>query len=118
MISVYLFGVVIVVLFVAGLVVAPLLEEEPADPGSSRDDASPAERREAALEALEELEFEHETRKLSDEDYRRLRNKYARAAVAARDEEERDGPARCPECGAETDGGARYCARCGSRLPA
>ena len=96
--SVYIFGIIIAVLFISGLVVAPLLEDEPADPNSPDGDASPEDRREAALDALEELQFEHETGKLSDEDYRRLKNKYARAAVEARREEEegvggRGGPA-------------------------
>lgn len=86
--SVYIFGIIIAVLFISGLVVAPLLEDEPADPNSPDGDASPEDRREAALDALEELQFEHETGKLSDEDYRRLKNRYARAAVEARREEE------------------------------
>lgn len=146
--SVYIFGVIIVVLFISGLVAAPLLEGEPADPSSSDGDASPEERREAALDALEDLQFEHETGKLSDEDYRRLKGKYARAAVEARDraaggagadaattgsgeslpsgpdaaagsEPEVDGaPARCPECGSEAGADARFCGQCGAELPA
>ena len=130
-------------LFISGLVVAPLLEGEPADPDSPDGDASPADRREAALDALEELQFEHETGKLSDEDYRRLKEKYARAAVEARREEEGDassgpgeGPStereaadreqaeetgasvHCPECGTEAAPDARFCGRCGTELPA
>lgn len=121
MISVYVFGVIIAVLFVAGLVVAPLLEDEPADPDAP-EGTSAEDRREAALEALEELEFEHETGKLSDEDYRRLRNKYARAAVATRDESAAASGGdpvetpRCPDCGAEADRGDRFCPRCGADL--
>ena len=88
MTSVYIFGVIIAVLFISGLVLAPILEDEPADPDAPDGDASPEERREAALDALEELQFEHETGKLSDEDFRRLKSKYARAAVAARHQEE------------------------------
>lgn len=146
--SVYIFGVIIAVLFISGLVAAPLLEDEPADPSSSDGDASPEERREAALDALEELQFEHETGKLSDEDYRRLKGKYARAAVEARDraaggagadagvagsgesrrsgpdagggaQPEADGaPACCPECGSEAGADARFCGQCGAELPA
>ena len=89
MTSVYVFGVIIVMLFISGLVVAPLLEDEPADPNEPDGDASPEERREAALDALEELQFEHETGKLSDEDFRRLKDRYARAAVDARHEHEK-----------------------------
>lgn len=143
--SVYIFGVIIAVLFISGLVVAPLLEGEPADPSSPDGDSSPDERREAALDALEELQFEHETGKLSDEDYRRLKNKYARAAVEARRQEAGDAaaaagsdesmpsetdaaagggpeadeaPVHCPECGSEADAGASFCGQCGTRLPA
>lgn len=135
-------------LFISGLVVAPLLEDEPADPSSPDGDASPEDRREAALDALEELQFEHETGKLSDEDYRRLKSKYARAAVEARREEEGVGDAagtgadsggtavrattdaageqpegtgasvHCPECGTEAGGDARFCGQCGTELPA
>lgn len=139
MTSVYVFGVIIAVLFVSGLILAPILEDEPADPSGGEDGGSPADRKEAALDALEELQFEHETGKLSDEDYRRLRSKYARAAVRARREEEGTtataagaggGPpgeevppasgesAYCPECGAEAGEDARYCAQCGAELPA
>lgn len=133
MISVYVFGVIIAVLFIAGLVVAPWMEDEPADPDGVAGEASPEDRREAALDALQELEFEHETGKLSDDDYDRLRNRYARAAVRARDEAAPDEAARdeadrrepaeeepgyCPECGTETGEDARYCGRCGARLPA
>gem|GEM_PF-2546812 len=146
--SVYIFGIIIAVLFISGLVVAPLLEDEPADPNSPDGDASPEDRREAALDALEELQFEHETGKLSDEDYRRLKNKYARAAVEARREEEGGGsaagigadsgegaeraraaaggeqpegtgaPVHCPECGTEAGADARFCGQCGTELPA
>lgn len=146
--SVYIFGIIIAVLFISGLVVAPLVEEEPADPSSPDGDASPGDRREAALDALEELQFEHETGKLSDEDYRRLKNKYARAAVEARREEEGVGDAddaaadsgeaaervttpadgekpegtgasvHCPECGTEAGPDARFCGQCGTELPA
>lgn len=133
--SVYIFGVIIAVLFISGLVVAPLLEGEPADPSSSEGDASPEERREAALDALEDLQFEHETGKLSDEDYRRLKGKYARAAVEARDRAAGDAAADAtaagssgeslpsgPEAAAgaqpEADGAPAHCPECGSESEA
>ncbi len=142
MTSVYVFGVIIAVLFVSGLVLAPILEDEPADPNAGDEGGSPADRREAALDALEELRFEHETGKLSDADYRRLKSKYARAAVAARRQEEGGSEAAaggaappsaadpsasgtseeeavtCPECGSEAERDARFCAQCGTELPA
>lgn len=141
MTSVYVFGVIIAVLFVAGLVLAPILEDEPADPKAGDEGGSPSDRREAALDALEDLQFEHETGKLSDADYRRLKSKYARAAVAARRQEagesgaaggaepppatdpstsgtSGEGRVTCPECGSEAGGDDRFCAQCGSELPA
>ncbi len=44
-----------------------------------------AARRDAALEALRELEFERETGKLPEEEYRRLRERLEVEAVRARD---------------------------------
>lgn len=141
MTSVYVFGVILALLFISGLVVAPLLEDEPAD-AEGKGGGSPEERREAALEALDELQFEHETGKLSDDDYRRLKARYARAAVEARRAEESEGreseaPADegearagdedpgeppgtavgfCAACGAEVGPDDRFCARCGSEV--
>lgn len=126
MTSVYVFAAILGLLFLCGLVAAPLLEEEPADPEAPDGEASPEARKEAALDALEEIEFERETGKLSEEDYRRLRSKYARAAVEAREVASRTGdvrpeadagPGACPECGAEVGADARFCARCGTELP-
>lgn len=109
------------------------------------DDEDPARRMEAALAALRQLEFDRETDKLPEEEYRRLHALYAREAVRARDaagaaagggpaQGPADGsdagraapssrveaagsvPARCPSCGAAPALGARFCARCGADL--
>lgn len=126
MTSVYVFAAILGLLFLSGLVAAPILEEEPADPEDPDGGASAEARKEAALDALEEIEFERETGKLSEEDYRRLKSRYARAAVETREGASRTGDVRpedaagsgaCPECGAEVDGDARFCARCGTELP-
>lgn len=136
MTSVYVFGVIIAMLFISGLVVAPLLEDEPADPNEPDGDASPEERREAALDALEELQFEHETGKLSDDDYRRLKDRYARAAVDARHEHERgaggaaaeparavgeaagEGAAAPGESSTAPEAGVAHCPECGAEAAA
>lgn len=119
MISVYLFAGLLALLVTVGLLVSPLLEREPGEDG----DITPAERRDAEVEALREVEFEYRTGKLSDEDYRELRARHAEAAVRARQEARAspEDPAgapegRCPSCGAEGREDARYCSRCGSAL--
>lgn len=145
MTALYLFGAFLVVLL-AGVVLAPLVESEP--PDEELDELPPEERREAAVEALSEVEFEYRTDKLSEEEYRRLRAHYGRIALAAEEAMEGDGdggaagsaatetaaapgggagaggpgqgggsgPRFCPECGTEAPGGARYCPECGERL--
>ena len=97
-----------------------------------------------ALLALKEIEFDRETGKLSDEDYRFLKEKYtAQAIEALRAEEAVKAPddvealvahrvralrsaaasappdARgCPTCGPRPEPDAAFCSTCGSRLPA
>jgi Double zinc ribbon len=97
-----------------------------------------------ALLALKEIEFDRETGKLSEEDYRFLKEKYtAEALDALRAEEQAMAPddvealiahrvralrsaaasappgARvCPACGPRPEPDAAYCSTCGSRLPA
>lgn len=126
MTALYLFGAFLVLLL-AGVVLAPLIEREP--PDRELEELPPDERREAAVEALAEVEFEYRTDKLSEEDYRRLRTRYGRIALAAEEEMEAaageagrpgsDGAraaGSCPGCGSAAPGGARYCPGCGERL--
>lgn len=94
MIAVYLFAALLALLVVVGLVVSPILEGEPVD-----DETAPAaDRRDAEIETLREVEFEYRTGKLSEEDYRELRARHAEAAVRARREAEEEG---VPEVGAD-----------------
>ncbi|MFW6083789.1 MAG: hypothetical protein ACODAA_01080 [Gemmatimonadota bacterium] len=118
MTAVYLFAGILAVLLVVVLV-APLLDSQPS-PGARTD---PAARLDAALEALRDLEFEHETGKVEEEDYRRLRARYAAEAVEARDAGAGDlGPdeaadrALCAVCEAPLAAGARFCSRCGTAV--
>jgi Double zinc ribbon len=101
-------------------------------------------RRGVALLALKEIEFDRETGKLSDEDYRFLKEKYtAQALEALRAEEMSEAPddvealvshrvralrsaaatappgaPTCPTCGPRPEADAVFCSTCGSRLPA
>ena len=115
MTSVYIFGLILAVLLVA-VVVAPLLERgEPIGAGSSA-----ADRLGLALDALREIEFEHETGKLSDEDYATLRQRYAEDALSARDAGgTSDSDARqnaCAVCDSTVAAEARFCSRCGTEV--
>lgn len=143
MIALYALGAILVVL-VLGVMVAPLFRDE--GPAAEMEALPPAERREAALEAVRDLQFEHETGKMSDEEYRRLRAHFgrmvleaeeeleaageataddggeARAAVAAARREAAGGSsdgsaAECPACGEELEAAVRFCPQCGTRRP-
>jgi hypothetical protein len=92
-----------------------------------------------ALLALKEIEFDQATGKLSDEDFERLRERYARQALTALDAEARgearlaaavasDDPAEalvraaraglrvCPTCGPRPETAAAFCSECGRPL--
>ena len=92
-------------------------------------------RRDRAVEALREIEFDRATGKLSDEDYATLKARYTALAVQAMragraaatpdaDLEamisaRRRGAATgiCPACGPRPETGAAFCSSCGLRLP-
>ena len=97
-----------------------------------------------ALLALKEIEFDRETGKLSDEDYRFLKDKYSAQAIEALRAEEAAkapddvealiahrvralraaaasapaGARACPTCGPRPEPDAAFCSTCGSELPA
>jgi Double zinc ribbon len=97
-----------------------------------------------ALLALKEIEFDRETGKLSDEDYRFLKEKYTAQAIEALRAEEGakvpddvealiahrvralrsaaasapPGARVCPTCGPRPEPDAAFCSTCGGRLPA
>jgi hypothetical protein len=83
--------------------------------------------REAVYAALRDLEHDHETAKVSDEDYAAMRSELrARAAASLRAERRASPPAaspaaaadasRCPHCGSDARTGDRFCGQCGGRL--
>lgn len=138
MIALYVLGALLLLLLV-GVMLAPLLED--ARPALDLDELPPPERREAALEALRDVEFEHDTGKLDEEEYRRLRTHFGRAVLEAEEamagagerpaEGAPDGDAGgeagargatpevacCTACGGELRTGARYCPACGEPRP-
>jgi cytochrome c-type biogenesis protein CcmI len=82
--------------------------------------------REAVYAALRDLEHDHETGKISDEDHVRMRQELRGRALAllraARGDQPAETPAEtpvvCGACGAPAREGDRFCARCGARLEA
>jgi hypothetical protein len=81
-------------LFALWIVLQPiLLPHDVAPPAYEPPDPSET-RRGVALTALKELDFDHATGKISDDDYRLLRERYTAEALAALREEE--GEARAP----------------------
>jgi len=122
--AVYVFGGLLAIL-VASVVFVPLIEMR-----KSGRALTAREQRDQAIEALQELEFEYQTGKLSREDYEPLRTRYARQAIEARDaliaggEEVGSAAAdtspadRCGDCGAEVDpdGAGKFCTICGASL--
>lgn len=92
-------------------------------------------RRERAVEALREIEFDRATGKLSDEDYAALKARYtAQAVKAMRAERPAATPdadleamisarrlgvntGSCPSCGPRPEAEAAFCSSCGLRLP-
>ena len=146
-------GLLIAVLAVL-LVLEPVLRAEPgvavrpvAIFSDSDDEDDPVQRRrDRALAALKEIEFDHATAKLSDADYERLRTSYTAealealratdgaaaapagaAAESADDAVERliasaraqaKGKKFCIECGSPLEGSGRFCVECGSKVAA
>ena len=114
-----------------GFLVAPLRgrPSERAGEDDALDDAAHRER-EAVYAALRDLEHDHETAKVSEEDYAAMRQELrARAALLIR--EEQRGAARAPRplpaspvapprfctaCGHPVRAGDRFCAQCGASL--
>ena len=128
------------------LVLEPLVRPPPVSSPSLEPDEDFIELEEVdspkvrALLALREIEFDRATGKLSDDDYRRLKTRYANAALEAIGAEEREGATRavpaaaedlaeravanrrsrdkreCASCGVRPEPGAVFCSRCGRSL--
>ena len=125
---------------VLGYVLWPMLRATaPASGEISLPDAEET-RRGQAVAALREIEFDHATGKLSEDDYAELKAQFTAEAVAAARAESAAasdatagledmiaarrnvlasdaGPADCVTCGPRPEPDARFCSTCGKRLP-
>lgn len=115
--------VVAAALAVAFFLAAPLRQRaESAEPAARASDGARGER-DAIYGAIRDLDHDFETGKLAENDYHQMRDEMRRRAVALLREERDAPPARpapppgCPACGAARAPDARFCARCGTRLP-
>ena len=112
---------------------------EPIFSDSDDEDDPVLRRRDRALAALREIEFDRATGKLSDEDFQRMTERYSAEALeaihqadaateapaadaiealiaSARSDATRAGRRYCMECGAPLEGSGRFCMECGSRV--
>ncbi len=139
-----LIGLVIAVAAVY-LVLEPILRPERASaPAALEPEDDPRElKKELALAALKEIEFDRATGKLSDGDYQAMLARYTKEAVEALREAEGgnghgaavaaagDDPVErliaearkagkgkrfCTSCGAVLEGSGRFCVECGARM--
>jgi hypothetical protein len=93
-------------LFMRAPVASPLPERHPDDSEATRN---------PALDALREIEFDRETGKLSDADYKALKETYTQRAVAAM---RAKGTPVCITCGPRPESDAVFCSNCGAPLAA
>ena len=133
--AVILLGVVII------CVLAPLFARDTAAEGVLAPDVTPAvhleEQRKVIYDNVEDLEFEYQAGKLSEEDYQRTRKDYMTEAGGLM-AQELDLPSKapahkragegaavsppeiaariCPQCGTPTPREAKFCTECGTRL--
>ena len=119
-----------------GVVLYPLFVEPAAPRAVRASTTESASERERAVDALREIEFDRETGKLSDVDYRELKATYTQEAVAAMRAEEsaavladagtdpaeaavlayRQRVHACVRCGPRPEPDAEYCSSCGGYL--
>jgi hypothetical protein len=73
-----------------------------------------------ALAALSDLEFDHATGKISEQDYAAQRPRRLAEALArlGPDPATASGSVACPSCGPRPEIGARFCSTCGQPLGA
>jgi hypothetical protein len=131
---------VLVALAAVALVLDPLVRPyaiRPEPPSSEPEDDPLEQRKELALAALKEIEFDRATGKLDDADYERMKARYtAEALEAIREADAAAAPVEpamadpvesliaarrkaskgrrfCTECGSELEGKGKFCVECG-----
>lgn len=116
----------LILIGVAAIIIYPLVRRSEAVPARAAPPSGAAQTR-LALTAIKELEFDHETGKIDDDDYRALRTRYDARAVEAleRAESGRGGPpsAHSDDATARIEAEVRaarmrrFCTNCGGMLP-
>ena len=115
MIGVFVFGGILLLL--GATVVLSAVRGRSIRPGG--ESPSPADRRDAAIDVLSELEFEFRTEKLGEAEYRALRQRLGSEALRAKAEMEETLPPSdpalggCDGCGSTLDPGDDFCPECG-----
>ncbi len=122
MIGLELIGALLLAAAVLWLVLGPLAGGGPTEPLFEEPVPLEETRRGQALVALNEIEFDHATGKLSDDDFAELRRKHGRQALALLAAEESDraealvSRIACLDCGARPETDALFCSSCGKPL--
>lgn len=130
-----LFGALILVLAVVGFILQPVIQGRWASLEQQDDEMTEAEaRRRVSLLALRDAEYDFETGKLDEADYKAMKRQLSAEALAALEAlEASDDPAsleaeiaavrneigrgaRCPACSHRNPAGSRFCGACGSTL--
>lgn len=130
-ISSVLIGIVLLGVSV-GVVSLPFRRKQRKDVKTSKAPVQTAERRDAVLSALRELDFDFKTGKVSEEDFTPLRAKLLTEAAqyVEREKDEEDKlealiqsrrashqhSAKCDQCGASVEANQRFCAKCGAEV--
>lgn len=94
-------------------VLYPLFRTELASPRAVRPPSSTPLRQSPAVEALRDLEFDHETGKISETDYTALKARYTEQALTVMRAGNRP---VCERCGPRLEADAEYCSNCGAAL--
>jgi hypothetical protein len=123
MLGVYAFAGILLLLLLVVVLSAFRESDGGPEPGRLR---TAAERRDTAIEALRQLEFEHQTGKMPEAEYRELHRRLAQEAVRARAAAAAESPGEtgsaegtvggdsCAVCGAALAPSDHFCSSCGS----
>lgn len=128
-------GALVLVLAVVGFIIQPVLQGRWASLDQQDDEMTEAEaRRRVSLLALRDAEYDYETGKLDEADYKAMKRQLSAEALAAlKALEESDEPdvleaeiaavrnelagvGRCPACRHRNPVGSRFCGACGTTL--